>query len=52
MPDDDPRSQAYDIYHWLGLLQETLVDALAPPLSRAVAGSSAGRTSRLRRPRC
>ena len=29
MPDDDPRSQAYDIYHWLGLLQETLVDALS-----------------------
>jgi len=28
MPDDDPRSQAYDIYHWLGLLQETLVEAL------------------------
>ena len=28
LPDDDPRSQAYDIYHWLGLLQETLVDAL------------------------
>ena len=29
LPDDDPRSQAYDIYHWLGLLQETLVDALS-----------------------
>ena len=28
MPDEDPRSQAYDIYHWLGLLQETLVEAL------------------------
>ena len=28
LPDDDPRSQAYEIYHWLGLLQETLVDAL------------------------
>ena len=27
MPDDDPRSQAYDIYHWLGLLQETMVEA-------------------------
>jgi len=29
MPDDDPRAQAYDIYHWLGLLQETLVDAVS-----------------------
>ena len=29
MPDEDPRSQAYDIYHWLGLLQETLVEALS-----------------------
>jgi hypothetical protein len=29
LPDDDPRSQAYDIYHWLGLLQETLVEAVA-----------------------
>ncbi len=29
MPDEDPRSQAYDIYHWLGLLQETLVDAVS-----------------------
>ena len=29
LPDDDPRSQAYDIYHWLGLLQETLVDAVS-----------------------
>ena len=28
MPDEDPRSQAYDIYHWLGLLQETMVEAL------------------------
>ena len=28
LSDEDPRSQAYDIYHWLGLLQETLVDAL------------------------
>lgn len=28
LPDDDPRSQAYDIYHWLGLLQETLVEAV------------------------
>ena len=29
LPDDDPRGQAYDIYHWLGLLQETLVDAVS-----------------------
>jgi hypothetical protein len=29
MPDEDPRSQAYDIYHWLGLLQETMVEALS-----------------------
>lgn len=29
LPDDDPRSQAYDIYHWIGLLQETLVEALS-----------------------
>jgi hypothetical protein len=29
LPDDDPRAQAYDIYHWLGLLQETLVEAVA-----------------------
>jgi hypothetical protein len=28
LPDDDPRSQAHDIYEWIGLLQETLVDAL------------------------
>ena len=28
LPDDDPRSQAYEIYHWLGLLQETLVEAV------------------------
>lgn len=28
LPDDDPRAQAYEIYHWLGLLQETLVEAL------------------------
>ena len=28
MPDDDPRSQAHDIYQWVGYLQETLVDAL------------------------
>ncbi|CAA9395209.1 DUF2017 domain-containing protein [uncultured Nocardioides sp.] len=28
LPDDDPRSQAHDIYEWVGWLQETLVRAL------------------------
>jgi len=28
LPDDDPRAQAHDIYDWIGLLQDTLVDAL------------------------
>jgi uncharacterized protein DUF2017 len=28
LPEDDPRSQAHDIYEWIGALQETLVDAL------------------------
>jgi len=28
LPEDDPRAQAHDIYDWIGLLQETLVDAL------------------------
>lgn len=28
LPDDDARSQAHDIYDWVGYLQETLVDAL------------------------
>ncbi|QZY28378.1 DUF2017 domain-containing protein [Nocardioides coralli] len=28
LPDDDPRSQAHDIYQWVGYLQETLVAAL------------------------
>jgi len=28
LPDDDPRAQAHDIYEWVGLLQETLVEAL------------------------
>jgi hypothetical protein len=28
LPADDPRSQAHDIYEWIGALQETLVDAL------------------------
>jgi hypothetical protein len=29
LPDDDPRSQAHDIYEWVGYLQETLVQALS-----------------------
>ena len=29
LPREDPRSHAYDIYQWLGYLQETLVDALS-----------------------
>jgi hypothetical protein len=29
LPDDDPRSQAHDIYDWVGYLQETLVRALS-----------------------
>ena len=29
LPDDDPRAQAHDIYEWVALLQETLVDALS-----------------------
>jgi hypothetical protein len=29
LPDDDPRSQAHEIYEWVGYLQETLVRALA-----------------------
>lgn len=28
LPDEDPRSQAHDIYDWVGYLQETLVLAL------------------------
>lgn len=28
LPDDDPRSQAHDIYEWVGYLQETLIQAL------------------------
>jgi hypothetical protein len=28
MDDEDPRSQAHDIYQWVGYLQETLVEAL------------------------
>ena len=29
LPEDDPRSQAHDIYDWVGYLQETLVEALS-----------------------
>ena len=29
LPDEDPRTQAYDVYQWLGWLQETLVDAIS-----------------------
>jgi len=29
LPDEDPRSQAHDIYEWVGYLQETLVAALS-----------------------
>jgi hypothetical protein len=28
LPDDDPRSQAHDIYEWIGALQESLLEAL------------------------
>lgn len=28
LPDEDPRAHVYDIYQWVGFLQETLVDAL------------------------
>jgi hypothetical protein len=28
LPDDDPRTQAHDIYEWVGYLQETLIQAL------------------------
>jgi hypothetical protein len=28
LPEDDPRSQAHEIYEWMGYLQETLVSAL------------------------
>ena len=28
LPEDDPRSQAHDIYEWVGYLQETLIEAL------------------------
>ena len=29
LPEDDPRGQIHDIYEWVGLLQETLVQALS-----------------------
>ncbi|MBF4160085.1 DUF2017 domain-containing protein [Nocardioides acrostichi] len=29
LPDDDPQAQAFDIYQWLGYLQETLVGAMS-----------------------
>ncbi len=29
VPDEDPRAHVYDIYQWLGYLQETLVEAVA-----------------------
>jgi Domain of unknown function (DUF2017) len=29
LPEDDPRSQAHEIYEWVGYLQESLVQALA-----------------------
>jgi hypothetical protein len=29
VPDDDPRAHVYDIYQWVGYLQETLVAALS-----------------------
>jgi hypothetical protein len=29
LAEEDPRSQAHDIYEWVGYLQETLVDALS-----------------------
>lgn len=29
LPEDDPRTQAHDIYEWVGYLQETLVAALS-----------------------
>jgi hypothetical protein len=28
LDDEDPRAQAHDIYEWIGLLQETIVEAL------------------------
>jgi Domain of unknown function (DUF2017) len=31
LSDEDPRAHVYDIYQWVGYLQETLVDALSHP---------------------
>src|SRR4029079_15109777 len=48
LPDDDPRAQVHDIYDWIGLLQETLVEALGlafrhhyPPASHPPQGGPA-----------
>jgi hypothetical protein len=30
LPDEDPRAHVYDIYQWVGYLQETLVSAVSP----------------------
>lgn len=30
LPDEDPRAHVYDIYQWVGYLQETLVAAVSP----------------------
>jgi hypothetical protein len=30
LPDEDPRAHVYDIYQWVGYLQETLVEAVSP----------------------
>jgi hypothetical protein len=30
LPDDDPRTHVYEIYQWVGYLQETLVAAVSP----------------------
>jgi hypothetical protein len=30
LAEDDPRASVYDIYQWVGYLQETLVAAVAP----------------------
>ncbi len=29
LPDEDPRAHVYDIYQWVGYLQESLIDALS-----------------------
>lgn len=35
LPEEDPARQVYAIYHWTGLLQETLVEALTKALAHA-----------------